>query len=172
MPLSGCKYFKYPRNCRRLYRLWYKAPKVVSPRACLRVQDPWSLGPVRHVSSATPTQANARMNEGEKTINYLPISTQSKLRSTQILTSLPQIISELIQNSLDAGARQVDIGVDCEEWECWVRDDGIGIKKDDLRRLGKGGRYSAFYQPTHTMQCNSVHLPASNFKGILTCLFV
>ncbi|OBZ76731.1 DNA mismatch repair protein Mlh3 [Grifola frondosa] len=44
----------------------------------------------------------------------------------------PQIISELVQNSLDAGARQVDIGVDCEDWGCWVRDDGAGISRDGL----------------------------------------
>ena len=65
-------------------------------------------------------------------IDRLPISTQSRLRSTQILTSLPQLISELVQNALDAGASQVDVGVDCEEWECWVKDNGIGFGRDDL----------------------------------------
>lgn len=78
------------------------------------------------------------------TIEHLPSSTRSKLRSTQILTSLTQIISELVQNSLDAGARQVDIGIDCEEWSCWVRDDGIGIDRDGLALLADGsdsGRY-------------------------------
>ncbi|TCD69227.1 DNA mismatch repair protein [Steccherinum ochraceum] len=78
-------------------------------------------------------------------IETLPPPTQSKLRSTQILTSLPQIISELVQNSLDAQARQIDVGVDCEEWECWVRDDGVGMNKDGLARLVSGlkeGRYN------------------------------
>ncbi|KAJ7167564.1 hypothetical protein C8R46DRAFT_1093418, partial [Mycena filopes] len=66
---------------------------------------------------------------------YLP-ATRSKLRSTQILT--------LLQNSLDAGARQIDIGVDCEEWTCWVRDDGSGMNKEGMDILGTGleaGRY-------------------------------
>jgi hypothetical protein len=57
---------------------------------------------------------------------------------------MPQVVSELLQNSLDAGARQIDIGIDCEEWSCWVRDDGVGIGKDGLSILGKGsdqGRY-------------------------------
>ncbi|OCH95920.1 hypothetical protein OBBRIDRAFT_766580 [Obba rivulosa] len=78
-------------------------------------------------------------------IEQLPPATQSKLRSTQILTSLPQIISELVQNSLDAGARHVDVGVDCEEWGCWIRDDGTGISRDGLAALEAGpdgGRYS------------------------------
>jgi DNA mismatch repair protein MLH3 len=80
----------------------------------------------------------------DNTIEQLPTTTRTKLRSTQILTSLPQIVSELLQNSLDAGARHVEIGVDCEEWSCWVRDDGTGINKEGLNLLGKGledGRY-------------------------------
>ncbi|KAJ7930132.1 hypothetical protein B0H13DRAFT_1963442 [Mycena leptocephala] len=79
-------------------------------------------------------------------IEPLPEVTRTKLRSTQILTSLSQIVSELLQNSLDAGAHQIDVGVDCEEWTCWVRDDGSGMSKDGMDILGKGleaGRYGA-----------------------------
>ncbi|KAJ7044715.1 hypothetical protein C8F04DRAFT_1069288 [Mycena alexandri] len=88
----------------------------------------------------------------EAAIEPLPDITRSKLRSTQILTSLSQIVSELLQNSLDAGARQIDIGVDCEEWTCWVRDDGFGMSKDGMDILGTGleaGRYgtSKAYAP-------------------------
>ncbi|KAK0491323.1 hypothetical protein IW261DRAFT_81628 [Armillaria novae-zelandiae] len=85
--------------------------------------------------------------EHTKGIELLPASTQSKIRSTQILTSLPQIVSELMQNSLDAGARHVDVGVDCEGWTCWVRDDGVGMSKDAL--AGTEGRYvtSKAYDP-------------------------
>ncbi|KAJ7129319.1 hypothetical protein C8R44DRAFT_776507 [Mycena epipterygia] len=85
-------------------------------------------------------------------IEPLPPPTRAKLRSTQILTSLSQIVSELLQNSLDAGASHIDIGVDCEEWTCWVRDDGSGMSKDGMDILGKGleaGRYgtSKAYAP-------------------------
>ena len=71
-------------------------------------------------------------------IKSLPSSTKTKLRSTQILTSLPQLVSELVQNSLDAGAREVEISIDPEEWECWVRDDGAGIPHDGLAMLAGG----------------------------------
>jgi hypothetical protein len=77
-------------------------------------------------------------------IEHLPIATRSKLRSTQILTSMSQIVSELLQNALDAGAGHIDIGVDCEEWTCWVRDDGSGMSKSGMDILAKGleeGRY-------------------------------
>lgn len=77
----------------------------------------------------------------DSALALLPEDTRAKLRSTQILTSLSQLVSELVQNSLDAGATQIDVGVDCEEWSCWVRDDGIGIDKDGLAALAQG-RYS------------------------------
>ncbi|OJT05361.1 DNA mismatch repair protein MutL [Trametes pubescens] len=77
-------------------------------------------------------------------ITYLSSSTQSQLRSTQILTSLPQIISELVQNSLDAGARSVDVTLDPAEWECSVRDDGVGISRDGLAILSGGSQSSRY----------------------------
>ncbi|ESK95055.1 mismatch repair-related protein [Moniliophthora roreri MCA 2997] len=76
-------------------------------------------------------------------IERLNLRTRAKLRSTQILTSLPQIVSELLQNSLDAKARRIEIGVNCEEWTCWVTDDGQGMSRDDLTLLGSSGRYGS-----------------------------
>lgn len=68
-------------------------------------------------------------------ITRLDEHTQAKLRSTQILTTLPQIISELIQNALDAQATHIDVAINYEDWMCWVRDDGSGISKQDLERF-------------------------------------
>ena len=97
-------------------------------------------------------------------LQYLPTSTRSKLRSTQIITSLPQLVSELVQNALDAGASQIDVGVDCEEWSCWVRDDGKGMSKEDLTAFEIVGRYgmSPWCQPS------SLYLTqySSDFKGL------
>ncbi|KAJ6572598.1 hypothetical protein B0H10DRAFT_2237504 [Mycena sp. CBHHK59/15] len=95
----------------------------------------------------------------------LPAATRATLRSTQILTSLAQIVSELLQNALDAGARQIDIGVDCETWSCWVRDDGAGMSRDGMDILARGledGRYgtSKAYAP------DSLHdLSTFGFRG-------
>ncbi|KAL1685730.1 hypothetical protein GGG16DRAFT_65728 [Schizophyllum commune] len=88
-------------------------------------------------------------------LERLSEATQTRLRSTQILTSLPQLVSELVQNSLDAGARHVDVGVNCEEYGCWVRDDGCGMGRQDLDVLAAGGggeRYvsSKVYAPDQT----------------------
>lgn len=63
--------------------------------------------------------------------------TQARIRSTQILTTLPQIVSELVQNSLDAKANNISVSVNCAEWMCWVRDDGSGFSKQDLETFSE-----------------------------------
>ncbi|CAE7079576.1 unnamed protein product [Rhizoctonia solani] len=88
-------------------------------------------------------------------ISELEPQTKARLRSTQILTTLPQFISELVQNSLDAGASHIEVGVDPVEWECWVRDDGQGIPIEGMKLLTQGhekGRYnsSKTYDISHT----------------------
>lgn len=70
-------------------------------------------------------------------IEPLPDATRSKIRSTQILTSLSQLVSELVQNALDARATHIEIGVDCEDWGCSVRDNGIGIARDGMEAIAK-----------------------------------
>lgn len=85
-------------------------------------------------------------SEQHGVLERLPEETRSKLRSTQILTSLPQVVSELLQNSLDADATEINVGIDLNDWMCWVKDDGHGISKEGLEKLGQGegGRYSSF----------------------------
>ena len=80
-----------------------------------------------------------------ETLQPLSEPVRTRLRSTHILTSLPQVVSQLVQNSLDASASHIDIGVDCQEWECWVKDDGNGFQRSGLDALSKSygaGRYS------------------------------
>jgi DNA mismatch repair protein MLH3 len=72
------------------------------------------------------------MKRWPEEITPLPQRTRSILRSTVILTSLVQVISELIQNSLDANARSIQLGIDCDDWSCWVQDDGTGFTIDSL----------------------------------------
>ncbi|KAF9266346.1 hypothetical protein L218DRAFT_956702 [Marasmius fiardii PR-910] len=95
-------------------------------------------------------------------IDYLSLPTRTKLRSTQILTSLPQIVSELLQNSLDAGSQSIEIGVNCEEWMCWVTDDGNGISKDSLSLLSTEGRYGS--SKAYTLDTLNV-LSTFGFRG-------
>jgi DNA mismatch repair protein MLH3 len=71
-------------------------------------------------------------------MELLPGQTRSKLRSSTILTSLPQLVVELVQNSLDASASLIEIGVDMGNWSIWVRDNGVGIARQDIEKLCVG----------------------------------
>lgn len=76
-----------------------------------------------------------------------PVS--NRLRSSVIIPTLPQALSELVQNSLDAGSSRI---------ECWIRlipgdefirvqDDGFGIDEESMKKLGE--RYSQSFPLGH-----------------------
>ncbi|WVW84464.1 hypothetical protein I302_106498 [Kwoniella bestiolae CBS 10118] len=77
-------------------------------------------------------------------ITPLPTPTSTALRSSFIIPTLPQILSELIQNSLDAGSRHLDISICLIKGSesIRVRDDGCGIGEQGLRKVGKRFRTS------------------------------
>jgi DNA mismatch repair protein MLH3 len=72
----------------------------------------------------------------------LPKSTQSLLRSTTVLPSLPSLLLELAHNSLDAHATRISITVDLDTWTLKCDDNGSGISRTGLEVLASGGRYS------------------------------
>ncbi|WVQ65973.1 uncharacterized protein L199_004151 [Kwoniella botswanensis] len=77
-------------------------------------------------------------------ITPLPTPTSTAIRSSFIISTFPQIVSELIQNSLDAGAKNMDIYISLAKGNesIRVRDDGCGIGEEGLRKAGKRFRTS------------------------------
>ncbi|KAK8858431.1 hypothetical protein IAR55_002658 [Kwoniella newhampshirensis] len=77
-------------------------------------------------------------------ISPLSLPTSTTLRSSLILPTLPQILSELVQNSLDAGASRIDCCLDLTKHGESVRveDDGCGINEEGLKKVGKRFRTS------------------------------
>ncbi|PSN44979.1 hypothetical protein C0J52_05472 [Blattella germanica] len=69
-------------------------------------------------------------------LTQLSANTVKLITSTQIITSVSSAIKELIENSIDAGATNIDVkiennGLDLIE----VKDDGCGIKKADTSNM-------------------------------------
>jgi Histidine kinase-, DNA gyrase B-, and HSP90-like ATPase len=98
----------------------------------------------------------------------LPLHTRSILRSTIILTSLVQLVSELIQNSLDANARSIDVGIDCDEWSCVVQDDGDGMSKNDLdviANVEQPGSTSSRYSTSKSFVVSDTEPGTLGFRG-------
>lgn len=73
-------------------------------------------------------------------IAALPPSTTSYLRSALVISSLPSVLVELVQNSLDANASSIHVSFDLERWTIKCEDNGTGIELADLYQLG-GERY-------------------------------
>ncbi|BGP12776.1 hypothetical protein JCM10213_007290 [Rhodosporidiobolus nylandii] len=74
----------------------------------------------------------------------LPPPTRSLLRSTAILPSLPQILTELVQNALDATATRITTHIDLDTWTVRCDDNGRGFPAGSLADVG---RYSTSKLP-------------------------
>ncbi|XP_040004365.1 PMS1 protein homolog 1 isoform X2 [Xiphias gladius] len=102
------------------------------------------LYPLVDVSSSQALTARRRLTRAEVDVvsthqqeipgimKQLPTDTVRLLSSTQVITSVVNVLKELMENSLDAGASSIDIilenyGLDRIE----VRDNGLGIKAAD-----------------------------------------
>lgn len=82
-----------------------------------------------------------------KTVCQLPSETAKLIASTQIITSVSTAVKELLENSLDAGANNIQIkldnyGLDTIE----VKDDGTGVSYDNVQRMFLPGYTSKIRQ--------------------------
>jgi DNA mismatch repair protein MLH3 len=62
----------------------------------------------------------------------------SRLRSAVIIPTFSQILNELIQNSLDAGATRIECWINLERGSEMIRveDNGHGLDRDSLKFIG------------------------------------
>jgi DNA mismatch repair protein MLH3 len=62
-----------------------------------------------------------------------------RLRSAVVIPTFPQILNELVQNALDAGAARIDCWINLEKGNETIRveDDGHGLDKDGLNQIGR-----------------------------------
>jgi len=77
------------------------------------------------------------MHPSPRQIHPLPVRTASHLRSSVVLPSLPSILTELIQNALDANSTKIDLSFDLTRWTLVCHDNGHGISWADLDQLGR-----------------------------------
>jgi len=86
----------------------------------------------------------------KKSLKQLNNETIELLRSSCLLPSVTQCISELVENSLDADCGRVTVIVDLSSIRFSVIDDGRGIDKNSLALIGNR-HYTAKYRAPTTM---------------------
>lgn len=72
-------------------------------------------------------------------IERLPRPTTLRLRSSVVVASIPQVLNELVQNALDAGAARIECWLDLNRGNESIRveDDGHGLDLDALLAVGE-----------------------------------
>ncbi|RMZ80419.1 hypothetical protein DV737_g3040, partial [Chaetothyriales sp. CBS 132003] len=66
----------------------------------------------------------------------LPRTVRAQLRSSIQISTLIDVVEELVRNSLDAAATAVEIEVDFSKGYCSLLDDGLGIPANEFREGG------------------------------------
>lgn len=69
----------------------------------------------------------------------LSLEVQSQIKSSIAITSLSNVVIELIKNALDAQARAVYVQIDYLRGGCCVEDDGNGMPASELSEHGHLG---------------------------------
>lgn len=76
----------------------------------------------------------------------LPADVVAQIKSSTAITSLSSVVIGLVENSLDAGARKIEIIVDFRRGQCTVEDDGSGIPPLEFSDTGGLGKpYRKFH---------------------------
>lgn len=80
------------------------------------------------------------MLDDKARIRPLPAEVVAQIKSSTAITSLSGVVTGLVENSLDAGARRIEISVDFRRGQCTVEDDGSGIPPLDFSNNGGLGK--------------------------------
>ncbi|KAF2229346.1 hypothetical protein EV356DRAFT_475511, partial [Viridothelium virens] len=92
----------------------------------------------------------------ESEIRPLPPEVVDQIKSSVAITSLNDVVSELVKNSLDADATKIEVTIDYARGGCIVKDDGLGINAQEFQEEGGLGKLhhtskhsGSVYAPTH-----------------------
>ncbi|KAL2205785.1 hypothetical protein CC79DRAFT_824768 [Sarocladium strictum] len=102
-------------------------------------------------------------------IKQLPPDAVEKIKSTVTITSLHEVVSNLIKNSLDASATKIHVTFDYSRGSCSVEDNGRGIPPPEFEPDGGLGKLQ------HTSKYprdSSIHGFRGNFLASLASLSV
>ena len=80
------------------------------------------------------------MPYNRRAILPLPAEVAAQIKSSTSIPSLGSAVIGLISNSLDAGARKIEVNVDFSKASAAVEDDGLGISPKEFKETGGLGK--------------------------------
>lgn len=110
---------------------------MISPRQRRQARSPSTSRNERNENLPRPLSLQPQMPAEAPTIRKLPESVALRLRSTLVVTSLSDAVFQLVQNSLDADARNIRVQANLARNSCVVEDDGVGILPVDMGMVGQ-----------------------------------
>lgn len=75
-------------------------------------------------------------SKSRKRLKPLPNEIRSIVRSGITINTVAQCVEELVCNSIDAKGKSIHIGVNLDQFNVRVEDDGVGIIEADLEEVG------------------------------------
>lgn len=109
------------------------------------------------------------MLSSNQSIAPLPIDVAKQISSSVTITSLDHVILGLVKNSLDAGARKIDVEVDYHRGACTVEDDGQGILASEFL---EGGGLAKRYHTSRSSSSNITYGLNGTFLSSIAALSI
>lgn len=92
-------------------------------------------------------------------IQFLPPEIVHRIAAGEVIDSLAAVVRELVENSLDAQASRISLGIWPEQWRVQVVDNGLGLGAADLAQAALAHSTSKF--PQKRLNEASVNSPSS-----------
>ena len=70
----------------------------------------------------------------------LPTDVAAQIKSSTTIPSLASVVLGLVENSLDAGSRRIDVTINFQRGSCIVEDDGVGVAPQEFKETGGLGK--------------------------------
>lgn len=96
---------------------------------------------------------DGKMSDSDGHIQHLSATSRAQISSASAITSLGEAAVGLVQNALDARPASIEIELDFSQGFCMVKDDGVGIQRQNFEEDGCLGQMHCSSSPAFICLC-------------------
>jgi DNA mismatch repair protein MutL len=101
-------------------------------------------------------------------IQALPSEVVHLITAGEVIDSLAAVVRELVENSLDAGAKRIVVSLWPQQWRVTVADNGCGMSLDDLQRAATAHSTSKIRQCADLWKISSLGFRGEALHSLTT----